>query len=67
MGDEHGERILVPRYFCEESSAAVGADFGGRPPRADERNADGFAATFLQQGSDRRNFLHSVLYVEFAS
>src|SRR5437773_27869 len=36
MGDEHGRKILVPRYFCEEPSAAAGPP-GTRPAAACRR------------------------------
>jgi hypothetical protein len=26
MGDEHGRKVLMPRYLCEEPSAAAGFD-----------------------------------------
>jgi glyoxylase-like metal-dependent hydrolase (beta-lactamase superfamily II) len=49
MGDEHGVAHLVPRCPCEEPSAAAGGHLRGRPPRADEGNADGSGATFSRR------------------
>ena len=46
MGDEHGKKVLLPRYPCEEPQRRPGWTFCGRPPRADEGNADGSVATF---------------------
>jgi hypothetical protein len=45
MGDEHGKKDLVSRYFCEEPSAAAGCPCVRLAARADEGNADGSGAT----------------------
>jgi hypothetical protein len=50
MGDEQGSRILVHCYACEEPSAAAGGISCGRPPRADEGNADGSKAILPPRG-----------------
>ena len=48
MGEEHGRADLFARCHCDESSAAAGRNLCGRPPRADEGNADGSGATFQE-------------------
>jgi hypothetical protein len=48
MGEEHGRVDLFAGCHCDESSAAAGRNHCGRPPHADEGNADGSGATFQE-------------------